>query len=236
MIKGRILILVLSALCMLTAQVNLLAAEYYVANTAEFYSLPDLEPGDVVILKNGVWENAFLEFEGIGTESMPITLKAETAGEVYLTGNSGLEIGGEYLIVNGLIFTQGAKFSGQIIAFRSSSSKHAYHCRLTNTQIIDFNPASKSTEYKWVSLYGQYNRVDHCHFEGKNHAGAMLVVWQDDHPNYHQIDSNYFGPRPDLGVNGGDDGAQIWWKIYQGSLPDFGRVAWRRRHGRQFFV
>lgn len=186
------------------ANLNLLARDYIVSNLVEFYGLPELAPGDVVILKDGVWVNAFLEFEGIGTESNPITLRAETGGEVYLTGNSGLEIGGEYLVVDGLVFTQGAKSSGQVIAFRSSSSKHAYHCRLTNTKILDYNPISSGTEYKWVSLYGQYNRVDHCHFEGKSHAGATLVVWLDDQPNYHQIDSNYFGPRPALGVNGGE--------------------------------
>ncbi|MFC2129296.1 chondroitinase-B domain-containing protein [Bacteroidota bacterium] len=228
MIRRHIHILFLSGLFLLFAKVNLLAEDYYVTNLAEFYSLSDLNPGDVVILKNGVWENAFIEFEGIGTENNPITLKAETAGKVFLTGNSGLEIGGEYLIVDGLVFTQGAKTSGQIIAFRSSSSNHAYHCRLTNTKIIDFNPPSKSTEYKWVSLYGQYNRVDHCHFEGKTHAGAMLVVWQDDQPNYHQIDSNYFGPRPDLGVNGGETiriGTSDWsmydsYTIVEGNLFD----------------
>ena len=202
--RGSIPVIVLFGLFNLAVNVQLLAKEYIVTNLVEFYGLPDLAPGDVVILKNGVWENAFLEFEGIGTESNPITLRAETAGEVYLTGNSGLEIGGEYLIVDGLVFTQGAKYNGQVIAFRSSSSKHAYHCRLTNTKIVDFNPPSSGTEYKWVSLYGQHNRVDHCHFEGKNHAGAMLVVWLDDQPNYHQIDSNYLGPRPDLGVNGGE--------------------------------
>lgn len=202
--KGKIAFLVLFGLLNLAANVNVLAREYMVANLVEFYGLPDLTPGDVVILKNGVWENAFMEFEGNGTESNPITLRAETGGEVFLTGNSGLEIGGEYLVVDGLVFTRGSKTSGQVISFRSSSSKHAYHCRLTNTKIIDFNPPGAGTEYKWVSLYGQYNRVDHCHFEGKNHAGAMLVVWQDDRANYHQIDSNYFGPRPDLGVNGGE--------------------------------
>lgn len=195
--------LFLLGLFVIAANVNLLATEYFVTNVAEFRAL-SLHPGDVVVLKNGVWENAILEFEGTGTESNPITLKAEIAGEVFLTGNSSLQIGGEYLIVDGLFFTQGFTTSGHVIAFRTSSSNHAFNCRLTNTKIVDYNPTNSGVEYKWVSLYGQYNRVDHCHFEGKNHAGAMLVVWLDNQPNYHQIDSNYFGPRPDLGVNGGE--------------------------------
>ncbi len=202
--RGSIHRIFVLGLFIIAASVNLSAKEYYITKLGEFYSLPDLNPGDVVILRNGVWEDTWLEFEGTGTENNPITLKAETGGEVYLTGNSSIEIGGEYLIVDGFVFTDGAKSNGHVISFRSSSSNHAYHCRLTNTKIIDYNPSSSGTEYKWVSLYGQYNRVDHCHFEGKNHAGATLVVWLDDQPNYHQIDSNYFGPRPDLGVNGGE--------------------------------
>lgn len=189
----------------LTASVSLKAAEYFVTTVSEFNRLPDFIPGDVIVLKNGVWEG-FLEFEGIGTESQPITLRAETPGEVYFTGKSSMEIGGEYLVVDGLVYSNGALPSGHIVRFQSSDSKQAYHCRLTNTKFINYNPASKTTEYKWVSLHGQYNRVDHCHFEGKNHAGATMVVWLDDDgtPNYHQIDSNYFGSRPDLGVNGGE--------------------------------
>lgn len=187
----------------LSANLNLLATEYIVSTITEFTALT-LYPGDVVVLKNGIWENANLKFEGSGTESEPIILKAETGGKVIFTGNSSLQIGGEYLIVDGLVFTQGYTTNGHVIGFQTSSSNQAYHCRLTNTKILDYNPSSTATEYKWVSLYGQYNRVDHCHFEGKNHAGAMMVVWLDSRPNYHRIDNNYFGPRPALGVNGGE--------------------------------
>ena len=41
-------------------------------------------------------------------------------------------------------------------------------------------------------------------FSGKTHQGTLLVVWLSDKPNYSQIDHNYFGPRPDLRVNGGE--------------------------------
>ncbi|MBI2417708.1 MAG: T9SS type A sorting domain-containing protein [Ignavibacteriales bacterium] len=55
-----------------------------------------------------------------------------------------------------------------------------------------------------MSLYGNHNRVDHCYLKGKKNLGTTLVVWLDANPNYHQIDSNHFGPRPELGVNGGE--------------------------------
>lgn len=183
--------------------VNASATNYFVENSTEFNAL-SLSSGDVVVLKNGVWENAALQFKGIGTESNPITLRAETGGEVFLTGSSSLKMGGQYLIVDGLVFIQGSIASGGVVEFRTSSSNFAYNSRLTNTKIYYYNPASIDTEYKWVSLYGQNNRVDHCHFEGKTHSGALLVVWLDDQPNYHTIDSNYFGQRPNLGYNGGE--------------------------------
>ncbi|MDP2871797.1 MAG: chondroitinase-B domain-containing protein [Bacillota bacterium] len=88
--------------------------------------------------------------------------------------------------------------------FRSSSGTESYYCRLTNCAVIDYNPSNITTEYKWVSLYGTNNRVDNCYLKGKNHAGAALVVWLSAQPNYHLIDSNYFGHRPVLGENGGE--------------------------------
>ncbi len=180
------------------------ATEYQISSAGELDAL-SLSPGDTVIMAKGVWENQQLKFEGVGTESEPITLMAEEGGEVLLTGNSKLSMGGEYLVVEGLLFKEGSITSDAVINFRTSSSDEAFHCRLTNTKIIDYNPANKDTEYKWVSIYGQYNRVDHCHFEGKTHNGATLVVWRPNNdPDYHQIDSNYFGPRPDLGYNGGE--------------------------------
>ena len=194
---------ILIGLIVLASVLPLWATEYVVTTRTEFNAL-NLVAGDLVILKNGTWEDVSLEFKGTGTASQPITLRAETPGQVVFSGNSSLEIGGSYLIVDGLVFQDGYTTNGHVIAFRTNSSNLANNCRLTNTKILNYNPSSRSTEYKWVSLYGQNNRVDHCHFQGKDHAGAMLVIWLDENPNYHQIDHNYFGPRPDLGVNGGE--------------------------------
>ena len=53
-------------------------------------------------------------------------------------------------------------------------------------------------------MRGFNNRVDHCYFEGKTHLGCTLIVDVSDKPNFHSIDHNYFGPRPVLGMNGGE--------------------------------
>lgn len=134
-------------------------------------------------------------------------MRAEIPGEVLLTGTSTLRIAGEFLVVDGLLFANGYSTSGAVIEFRNGSSNIANNCRLTNTAIIDYNPTSRSIGYKWVSIYGQNNRVDHCYLAGKDHLGTTLVVWLKsggEKDNHHRIDHNYFGPRPPLGVNGGE--------------------------------
>lgn len=181
------------------------ASVYIVSNVNQFNSvLPSLQPGDTILLSNGIWQNSKIVFSAIGTADKPIVLKAETPGEVVFSGTSSIRIYGQYLIIDGLIFKDGYSESGDVIEFRNGSGKESSNCRLTNCAIIDFNPADKNKNYKWVSLYGSHNRVDHCYFRGKTNLGATLVVWLSSQPNYHRIDSNYFGYRPDLGENGGE--------------------------------
>jgi len=179
------------------------ASEYYIKNASDLNQI-SLKPGDVVIMKNGIWRDEQLQFSGKGKKKEPITLKAETGGKVVLTGSSALRISGVYLVIDGLLFKDGHLSSGDVIEFRTGSDELAYNCRLTKTKIINYNPADKDTEYKWVSIYGKNNRVDHCHFEGKTHNGTLLVIWLDNNPNYNRIDHNYFGRRPELGYNGGE--------------------------------
>ena len=113
-------------------------------NTAEKQALP----GDVIELANGTWKNVNLEINAIGKSSSLITLKAETAGKVYLTGSSTLKIGGKYIVVDGLVFRDGYLSSGDhVIVFRDSSENPASYCRLTNCAMIEYNPSDTNTQY-----------------------------------------------------------------------------------------
>lgn len=167
------------------------------------------DPGDTVTMANGTWTDTPIVFDRDGVEGDSITLRAETPGGVILDGSSTLSIGGDYLKVDGLRFENGALPDGTpVVQFRRSSSDLANHSRLTNCTIVDYNPANVRTEYKWVSVYGRFNRVDHCYFAGKTNEGALLVVWLRDPPNdappEHRIDHNHFGFRPDFGDNGAE--------------------------------
>jgi len=162
------------------------------------------QPGDTLVMSNGTWINQKIVFKGNGSNSKSIYLIAESPGEVYLTGTSSLRIGGTYLVVDGLVFKEGYSSSGGVIEFRDNNGNESHDCRLTNTAIIDYNPTDITIDYKWISLYGQYNRVDHCYLKGKNHQGTTLVVWLSSNPNYHLIDSNYFAYRPEYPINGAE--------------------------------
>ena len=180
------------------------ATTYNVSNASEISgALKNIQPGDTLLMKDGVWNDQYIIFQADGTSENPIYLKAENPGKVILTGTSRLRIAGSYLTADGLYFKDGYSNSGAVVEFRNGS-KEANYCRLTNSAIVDYNPQSKSIDYKWISLYGSHNRVDHCYLKGKNNSGTTLVVWLTNHPNYHLIDHNYFAHRPELGENGAE--------------------------------
>lgn len=165
------------------------------------------KPGDVITLANGVWTNAELLFEAIGTAENPITLKAEEKGKVFLEGESSLRIAGEHLIVEGLVFRNGNTPTTEVISFMKDDGIYANNCRLTECVIDNYNNTERFESETWVALYGKKNRVDHCYFTGKRNHGVTLTVRLIDtlcQNNFHKIDHNYFGYRQNLGANGGE--------------------------------
>ena len=184
------------------------SAQTTVATSAELRAaIAAAQPGDTIAMADGVWTDVSIVFDAQGAEGDSIRLVAETPGGVVLNGSSALRIAGDYLVVDGLRFEGGALSSGHVIQFRNGS-RHANHSRLTNSTVVDVNPANKQTEYKWISLYGTHNRVDHNYVRGKTNVGSTLVVWlesaADHEPTYHRIDHNHFGYRPPLGQNEGE--------------------------------
>jgi poly(beta-D-mannuronate) lyase len=184
------------------------ATDFVVSSAAQISSVMNsqAQPGDTLTMTTGTWTNQLVVFQGNGNALHPILLRSQGGyGSVVLNGTSTLRIAGNYLIVDGLKFQGGRSASGDVIEFRNGSSLLSNYCRLTNSAVIDYNPPNDSTDYKWISIHGSYNRVDHCAVSGKTHSGTTLVVWRpNSSANYHQIDHNYFGPRPELGYNGGE--------------------------------
>ncbi len=160
-------------------------------------------PGDSIVMQRADWKDVEILFEANGTPEQPITLRAETPGKVVLSGKSRLRIAGRHLVVDGLVFQQ-AWHTADLIEFRRDSKRLAADCRLTNCAVVACNGPDASAETRWISLYGERNRVDHCWIEGKTTKGTTLVVWLGETPNSHRIERNHFGPRQRLGKNGGE--------------------------------
>lgn len=163
-------------------------------------------PGDTIRLADGEWRDVDIRFDAQGTARRPITLSGTTAGRTAITGRSTLRIAGQHLIVRNLVFRDGQPLDGAAIATRIGN-RWAEHLRLTNIMIDRYSTADRRSEDNWIALTGRNIRVDHSHFEGKQNAGAMLVVLRtEDAPldNHVRIDHNYFGPRPPLGSNTGE--------------------------------
>ena len=161
-----------------------------------------VKPGAEIILANGVWKDAAIELYGEGTESNPITLRAETPGEVFLEGNSSLKLGGTYVQVSGLYFRNGFTTEKAIIRFKIDNQKIAYHSRVTDCVIEDFTNPDRDSKDHWIELWGQYNTVDRNYITGKTNQGPTLRVFLKGNENintYHQIVDNHFGPRPRKG-------------------------------------
>ena len=165
-------------------------------------AIKEAKPGYEIILANGVWKDVEIEFIGKGTKENPITLRAETAGEVYIEGVSNLELGGEFLVVSGLYFRNGHTPTSNVIAFRINEDQVANNCRVTDCVILDFNQLQRDNDDLWVQFYGRHNQLDHCYIAGKTNGGPTVRVdlkGNESIKNYHQIENNHFGPRPRKG-------------------------------------
>lgn len=179
-----------------------------VKNISEFNNaVINAKPGDVIALANGVWRDVELIFKGYGTEKKPIKLTVEEKGKVSLEGLSNLQIAGEYLIVEGLVFKNGHTPTDAVISFRTNKDELANNCRLTECVIDNYNNPDRHVQDFWITVYGKNNRIDHNHISGKKNLGVTMIVAVDNgdsRESHHKIEYNYFGPRPTFGSNGGE--------------------------------
>ena len=169
-------------------------------------TLSSAQPGDTIILKTGVYEGLSLHLVGRGTETSHIVVMPEAPGSVVITGRTSINITGEGLELQGLLFKDGYTDKQTVIELQDGD-KYASHCRITECVFDNFNPASRENGFSMIHIYGRHNRVDHCSFLRRLNTGMTIVVRltaEGCDENYHSIDHNYFGPRPVYGSNGSE--------------------------------
>ncbi len=184
-------------------------AEDYFVESQQAYAAAakKVSAGDVIILANGEWRDFEIVLTGKGEKGKPITLTSEEAGKVVITGKSNLRIGGQYILVTGLVFKNGYSPTSEVISFQRSKEDLASNSRVTQVVIDNFSKPNRYESDYWVGMYGKNNRFDHNYLVGKSNQGVTVAVrldTEESQKNYHRIDHNYFGPRPVLGSNGGE--------------------------------
>ncbi len=166
-------------------------------------ALDAVRPGDSVTLKNGEWRDTKLVITDGGESEKPVRVRAETPGGVKLTGASILAINAPFVTVEGLCFADGAIGKGAVIQFNS------HHGTVSDTAIIDYNPASFETEYYWVFFSGDHNRVDRCYFKGKSNL-QPLVGNAIEGSRHNTVSRSYFKNIPYVANANGREIIRVW--------------------------
>lgn len=193
------------------------ATDYLVGNLTEFeQALLKSKAGDVIVWKDGKYENLKINFRGVGLPKKPIILKAQTAGKVSFSGSSQILLSGSYLQVEGFIFEGKCTLEDKehVVNFANGNNE-AHHSKILNCAIINYTHAESAAKTNYyVNLVGTYNEVEHCYFLGKTNKGPTLVVEYKQEKGYvpgsdiapsthHYIHHNYFGYRT-FSANGGE--------------------------------
>ena len=166
--------------------------------------IKNISAGDCIILENGNWKDIDLKLADLpGTNQSPISIRAETPGEVVFSGKSRFRLSGQHAVVSGISFRD-CIGDHDIFETRTNKDELGIHFRITQCAFEQTRDFKTNKSPKWLSLHGSNHRVDHCYFAGKRSLGTTLVVWIHQSPGKHRIDHNFFGPRAELGQNGGE--------------------------------
>jgi len=180
------------------------ARDIFVPGPAELRAaLLNAQAGDTLTLKNGRWPDTQLNVTQSGAPGQPVEIRAESPGEVVLTGASTLIIKAPYIIVTGLCFTSGSIERNAVIQF------HSHHGIVRETAIIDYNPSAFETEYYWVFFGGDYNRIDRCYFKGKSNL-QPLIGNAIDGSRHNAVTNSYFKNIPYVPDANGREIIRVW--------------------------
>ncbi|WCO01555.1 chondroitinase-B domain-containing protein [Psychroserpens ponticola] len=199
---------------------NTTFATDYTVNSADEFNNLTLQPCDVVTWTNGTYSNQEIVFSGIGESGSPIVLKTETPGGVIFTGESKLNMYGEYLIVDGFYWNGGIGFNNHTEFRRSGSdTDFANNCILRNCAFNNLQPEDPIDEpdakSRWIVLYGSNNTIEHCSFLNKDTTGVCILVeleYHNGNPVNHNIQNNYFynvSPKDGRENSGDSEGIRI---------------------------
>ena len=153
------------AVC-LSSAVSASAATVNVSNLTDLRSaIASADPGDVIILANGTYNNtSSISLGRQGTASAPIVVRAQSVGGAILTGSAGFSFSGAaYVELSGFVFRHSAG---------TSMPTGSHHCRLMRN-VFDVSTGGGTN---FVTVAGDDHEVGYNTFRDKNNEGQMLTV------------------------------------------------------------
>ncbi|MEH0759154.1 alginate lyase [Vibrio sp. 16] len=154
--------------------------------------LENAEDGDTITIPNGKYSNLGV----VEVSANNITIQAEQAGAVWLTGLVQLKLTGDDITLDGLVFTEGGpaeRFGGvRMMGDRNVLSNSTFYYFNHDYEYLPDARRAEYPKYLWVSLWGKDGKVLNNRFEGKQKRGTLIGVQKDDMPDNHLIANNIF--------------------------------------------
>lgn len=202
------ILLLFSAVFFLLLSTSAFSQTTYTITDPEDLENQTYAAGDTIILADGTYtSDERIDFVGDGAPGNPIVFRAESPGGVIFTGGLQMNIGGDYVVVDGFHW-QGGYGASNFIQFRNGTDYANYstiqNCVIDGLgihpdDIIDDLANNSRTKHRWIVLYGTYNTVINCSFMNKASAGALILAEYEynaaDNPCKivgHTISNNYF--------------------------------------------
>jgi poly(beta-D-mannuronate) lyase len=168
-----------------------------------------LKAGDEVIIANGTYPPWALIIATTGTAKRPISIQAETAGQVIFSGDATqpiFKLTGSYTVLQGITFTACQIIKEGKQAGVLAELNNTQHCRITACTFTQNVAKSQFMPLVIVSGNGRYNQVDHCTFSNNTDNQELQVkISQEAFPEYTLIANNEFRDKP-----------KVSWKVFNG--------------------
>jgi len=152
--------------------------------------------GDIIVLANGTYTNSTITIA-----KSNITVRAATAGGVFLNGTNSISISGNYVTFSGFQFTSGT-ITGIVLEITGN---------YVVASQLNFNGYSAQ---KYINVKGQYDEISYCNFENKPASAAIgnlvhIFTRTNGTPNYTKIRYCSFQNMPGAGGDNGNECIRI---------------------------
>ena len=189
--------------------------------------------GTTIIMEDGVYNDVKLIVRANGSSKEKIVIKAKNPGKVFFTGDVRVELRGDYNVLTGVYFKDGARDTKRWKSHGPGLvAVYADHCEVSECMFYDFDNANSA--YITTSLdengrVPQYCYIHHCAFIEKttldqvinfNNTPKKILDGEPGKPMYHRVSYCYFSNPPKKGNAGGGIRIGYWRKDYGRCLID----------------